>query len=156
MSFKRLFQDKYAGSSPENASVVRTLFDLFFPFSSLWDRTITLFLSFVQYYQWSHHRSCLWGCQVTLQKTIALVVAQFQTGVLQTPLSFNADDSPSLSHLGQVGRVGHRTTQDTTITTTITGIWHQMTHWHSLKWWSHSLCLRSHRAQQKPCWFRRQ
>ena len=30
MLFKRLFKDKYAGSSPENASVVRTLFDLFF------------------------------------------------------------------------------------------------------------------------------
>ena len=29
MPFKRLFKDKYAGSSPENASVVRTLFDLF-------------------------------------------------------------------------------------------------------------------------------
>ena len=28
MPFKRLFKDKYAGSSPENASVVRTLFDL--------------------------------------------------------------------------------------------------------------------------------
>ena len=30
MPFKRLFKDKYAGSLPENASVVRTLFDLFF------------------------------------------------------------------------------------------------------------------------------
>ena len=30
MPFKRRFKDKYAGSSPENASVVRTLFDLFF------------------------------------------------------------------------------------------------------------------------------
>ena len=30
MPFKRLFRDKYAGSTPENASVVRTLFDLFF------------------------------------------------------------------------------------------------------------------------------
>ena len=29
MPFKSLFKDKYAGSSPENASVVRTLFDLF-------------------------------------------------------------------------------------------------------------------------------
>ena len=29
MPFKRRFKDKYAGSSPENASVVRTLFDLF-------------------------------------------------------------------------------------------------------------------------------
>ena len=29
MAFKRRFKDKYAGSSPENASVVRTLFDLF-------------------------------------------------------------------------------------------------------------------------------
>ena len=29
MPFKRRFRDKYAGSSPENASVVRTLFDLF-------------------------------------------------------------------------------------------------------------------------------
>ena len=29
MPFKRLFEDKYVGSSPENASVVRTLFDLF-------------------------------------------------------------------------------------------------------------------------------
>ena len=29
MSLKRLFKDKYAGSSPENASVVRSLFDLF-------------------------------------------------------------------------------------------------------------------------------
>ena len=29
MPFKRRFIDKYAGSSPENASVVRTLFDLF-------------------------------------------------------------------------------------------------------------------------------
>ena len=28
MPFKRQFKDKYAGSSPENASVVRTLFDL--------------------------------------------------------------------------------------------------------------------------------
>ena len=28
MPFKRRFKDKYAGSSPENASVVRTLFDL--------------------------------------------------------------------------------------------------------------------------------
>ena len=30
MPFKRLFKVKYAGSSPENASVVRTLFNLFF------------------------------------------------------------------------------------------------------------------------------
>ena len=30
MAFKRQFKDKYAGSSPENASAVRTLFDLFF------------------------------------------------------------------------------------------------------------------------------
>ena len=30
MPFKRRFKDKYAGSSPENASVVRTLFDLLF------------------------------------------------------------------------------------------------------------------------------
>ena len=30
MPCKRRFKDKYAGSSPENASVVRTLFDLFF------------------------------------------------------------------------------------------------------------------------------
>ena len=29
MPFKRRFKDKYAGSLPENASVVRTLFDLF-------------------------------------------------------------------------------------------------------------------------------
>ena len=29
MPFKRRLKDKYAGSSPENASVVRTLFDLF-------------------------------------------------------------------------------------------------------------------------------
>ena len=29
MPFKRRFKDKYADSSPENASVVRTLFDLF-------------------------------------------------------------------------------------------------------------------------------
>ena len=29
MPFKRLFKVRYAGSSPENASVVRTLFDLF-------------------------------------------------------------------------------------------------------------------------------
>ena len=29
MPFKRRFKDKYAVSSPENASVVRTLFDLF-------------------------------------------------------------------------------------------------------------------------------
>ena len=29
MPLKRRFKDKYAGSSPENASVVRTLFDLF-------------------------------------------------------------------------------------------------------------------------------
>ena len=29
MPFKRRFTNKYAGSSPENASVVRTLFDLF-------------------------------------------------------------------------------------------------------------------------------
>ena len=32
MPFKRRFKDKYAGRSPENASVVRTLFDLFFAF----------------------------------------------------------------------------------------------------------------------------
>ena len=30
MPFKRRFKDKYAGSSPENASVVRTLFDLLY------------------------------------------------------------------------------------------------------------------------------
>ena len=30
MPFDRIFKDKYAGSLPENASVVRTLFDLFF------------------------------------------------------------------------------------------------------------------------------
>ena len=30
MLIQRRFKDKYAGSSPENASVVRTLFDLFF------------------------------------------------------------------------------------------------------------------------------
>ena len=30
MPFKRRFKDKYADSSPENASVVRTLFDLFY------------------------------------------------------------------------------------------------------------------------------
>ena len=30
MPFKSLVKDKYAGSPPENASVVRTLFDLFF------------------------------------------------------------------------------------------------------------------------------
>ena len=30
MPFKSRFKDKYAGSSPENASVVRTLFDLFY------------------------------------------------------------------------------------------------------------------------------
>ena len=29
MPLKWLFKDKYVGSSPENASVVRTLFDLF-------------------------------------------------------------------------------------------------------------------------------
>ena len=29
MPFKRLFKDKHADSSPENASVVRTLFNLF-------------------------------------------------------------------------------------------------------------------------------
>ena len=29
MPFGRRFKDKYAGSSPENASVVRTLYDLF-------------------------------------------------------------------------------------------------------------------------------
>ena len=29
MPFRRRFKDKYAGSTPENASVVRTLFDLF-------------------------------------------------------------------------------------------------------------------------------
>ena len=34
MPFKRRFKDKYAGSSPENASVVRTLFDLFFLFTT--------------------------------------------------------------------------------------------------------------------------
>ena len=34
MPFKRQFKDKYAGSSPENASVVRTLFDLFLSFSA--------------------------------------------------------------------------------------------------------------------------
>ena len=33
MPFKRRFKDKYAGSSPENASVVRTLFDLLLIFS---------------------------------------------------------------------------------------------------------------------------
>ena len=32
MPFKRQFKDKYAGSSPENASVVRTQFDLFLCF----------------------------------------------------------------------------------------------------------------------------
>ena len=32
MPFKRRFKDKYAGSSPENASIVRTLFDLFLNF----------------------------------------------------------------------------------------------------------------------------
>ena len=35
MPFKRLFKDNYAGSSPENASVVRTLFDLFYHLSHL-------------------------------------------------------------------------------------------------------------------------
>ena len=30
MPFKRRFTDKYTGSLPENASVVRTLFDLFY------------------------------------------------------------------------------------------------------------------------------
>ena len=29
MTFKRLFKDKYADNSPENASVVQTLFGLF-------------------------------------------------------------------------------------------------------------------------------
>ena len=32
MPFKRQFKDEYTGSSPENASVVQTLFDLFFVF----------------------------------------------------------------------------------------------------------------------------
>ena len=36
MPFKRRFKDKYAGSSPENASVVLTLFDLFFKNLSDW------------------------------------------------------------------------------------------------------------------------
>ena len=41
MSFKRLFKDKYAGSSPENASVVRTLFDLFLLYRTTIDHRIT-------------------------------------------------------------------------------------------------------------------
>ena len=37
MPFKRRFKDKYAGSSPENASFVRTLFDLLFLFWTMVD-----------------------------------------------------------------------------------------------------------------------
>ena len=37
MPFKRRFKDKYAGSSPENASVVRTLFNLFYVQTNLVD-----------------------------------------------------------------------------------------------------------------------
>ena len=38
MPFIRRFKDKYAGSSPENASVVRTLFDLLDAFSHLYKK----------------------------------------------------------------------------------------------------------------------
>ena len=44
MPFKRLFKDKYAGSSPENASVVRTLFELLLVVLFL---PLALFLSFI-------------------------------------------------------------------------------------------------------------
>ena len=49
MLFKRLFKDKYMGSSPENAFVVRTLFDLFHRLFAYFDDSFSLhiFLRFL-------------------------------------------------------------------------------------------------------------
>ena len=46
MPFKRRFKDKYAGSSPENASVVQTLFDFF---SVSWSEDVSQFCDYNEF-----------------------------------------------------------------------------------------------------------